>query len=289
MQIHIKNITFRFGSRLIFDNFSLSCGTGASLPDAAVPDARIPDGDNPLMLLGHSGCGKTTLLRLIAGLLQPESGSIHIDGFEDALDGEQPAEASAAGAAAQSAPKIAFVFQEPRLLPHLSALENTALPLENLMPQKAALERARYFLRLCAAEDIAGKLPGSLSGGQQHRIALARAWAYPAPLILMDEPFQSLDIPLRIQLMDAARSLLQTENRFVIAVTHAPREALYLGNRIAALGVPPHTDAAGARLYGSTASRIVFDEHVLIPLDNREFVSALTVDIEKRIVASLGR
>jgi NitT/TauT family transport system ATP-binding protein len=215
----INKLCFAFGDNVLFDRFSLELNAA----------------DSPVMVLGPSGCGKTTLLRLIAGLLTPASGSI-------------------------IAPQVSFAFQEPRLFPQLTTLENVALPLEAASLSKAAaLERAHYFLDMVSLSDKAGDYPSALSGGQAQRVSIARAFAYPAPLLLMDEPFQSLDIPLRIELMEMLRRALQSERtlqseralqdertlqrkaepRLLLAVTHDPREAIFLGKRVIVLGKTP--------------------------------------------------
>lgn len=197
--LSINNLCFAFGKNSLFEHFSL----------------ELNGADSPLMVMGPSGCGKTTLLRLIAGLLTPDSGHI-------------------------IAPKVSFVFQEPRLFPRLTALENISLPLEAALPSKAAsLERARYFLDLVSLSDRSDEYPSALSGGQAQRVSIARAFAYPAPLLLMDEPFQSLDIPLRIELMEMFRHALAVAPRFLFIVTHDPREAIFLGTRTIVLGKTP--------------------------------------------------
>jgi NitT/TauT family transport system ATP-binding protein len=165
-------------------------------------------------ILGPSGCGKTTLLRLMAGLLKPAAGQVH---------------AGACG----------MVFQEPRLIPWKTALENTALVFSGIFNEKEAHDRARHFLSLVNLENKALSLPRELSGGEQQRVNLARAFAFPAENLLMDEPFQSLDIPLRIQLMELTLSLLSQSPRLTVLVSHDPREALYLAKRIIVLGAPP--------------------------------------------------
>jgi NitT/TauT family transport system ATP-binding protein len=197
--VSIKNLSFGFAGTMIFNNFSLDL-----------------DDRGPTALLGASGCGKTTLLRLIAGLLKP-SGADPDRVIE--RDGD-----------------VSFVFQENRLLPWHTVLENVSLPLERRMGKAAARERAREFLRRVSLEDKAGAWPLELSGGQAQRVSFARAFACPAPIVLMDEPFQALDIPLRIRLMETARSLLEQEKRLAVVVTHDPREAIFLGRRILVLG-----------------------------------------------------
>jgi NitT/TauT family transport system ATP-binding protein len=199
MSISIKNLSFGFGEKLLFNNFSLDI-----------------DDRGPTALLGSSGCGKTTLLRLMAGLLKP-SGADPDSVVE--RDGD-----------------VSFVFQESRLLPWHTVLENVGLPLERSMGKRAARDRALQFLRRVSLEDKAGAYPAELSGGQAQRASFARAFAWPAPIILMDEPFQALDVPLRLQLMETARSLLEQEKRLAVVVTHDPREAIFLGRRILILG-----------------------------------------------------
>ncbi|MDR0597467.1 MAG: ABC transporter ATP-binding protein [Treponema sp.] len=173
----------------------------------------IDDG-GPVALLGASGCGKTTLLRLMAGLLKPSAG----------------------GSVIERTGEVSFVFQEHRLLPWYTVLENVSLPVERSMGRAAARDRALQFLCRVSLEDKAGAYPAELSGGQAQRASFARAFACPAPIILMDEPFQALDIPLRIRLMETTRSLLEQEKRLAVLVTHDPREAIFLGRRILVLG-----------------------------------------------------
>jgi ABC-type nitrate/sulfonate/bicarbonate transport system ATPase subunit len=245
-------LSFGFNSRPIFKDFSLELG-----------------GVNPVFILGPSGCGKTTLLRLIAGLLSPQAGNVKIEAGIAAVRADAPdAGTPTVGAAS-------FVFQEPRLLPRLNVLENVTLPLVRLLGRSEAESRARFFLRESSMPDYLSAYPGELSGGQRQRVSIARAWAYPAPLILMDEPFQSLDIPLRIQLMDAVRQLLRAESRFVIAVTHDPREAIYLGRRIIVLG-------SGANGF----SNVVFDEKIEASGERCGF--APENSLEQRLISCLS-
>ena len=199
MTISIKNLSFGFAGKMLFNNFSLDL-----------------DDRGPTALLGSSGCGKTTLLRLMAGLLKPS--------------GADPDSVIERGG------EVSFVFQENRLLPWYTALENVSLPIERSMGKAAARERAREFLRRVSLEDRADAWPSELSGGQAQRASFARAFACPAPIVLMDEPFQALDIPLRLQLMESARSLLEQEKRLAVVVTHDPREAIFLARRILILG-----------------------------------------------------
>jgi NitT/TauT family transport system ATP-binding protein len=168
---------------------------------------------------------------------------------------------------------VSFMFQEPRLLPWKTALENVILPLKKLMGKAEAADRARRFLSLVGLSDRAGAYPRELSGGQCQRISMARAFAYPSDLILMDEPFQSLDIPLRKQLMELSLSLLAGSPRRMAAVTHEPREAVFLGRRIIVLGEPPRG--------------IVFDERLNLSPEDRRYGSEAWIRMEARLLSVL--
>jgi ABC-type nitrate/sulfonate/bicarbonate transport system ATPase subunit len=180
----------------------------------------------PTVFLGPSGCGKTTLLRLIAGLLKPATGMITID------DNTPPTNHDASVMCdVQTAQKISFAFQEPRLLPTRTIEQNITIFLNDVFQKDEAEKRARFFLDFFEIAGYRKSFPHELSGGQQQRASLARAFAYPAGIILLDEPFQSLDFPLRFALIEKTKKLLHDENRFCVAVTHDPREAVYMGER----------------------------------------------------------
>jgi NitT/TauT family transport system ATP-binding protein len=218
---------------------------------------------NPVVILGPSGSGKTTLLKLMAGLLAPETEN------RDHRAGVSPAE----NTAFVNALSGSFVFQESRLIPWLSALENVYLPLKRTMGREDGEKRARNFLELVSLAGKIGALPGELSGGEQQRVSIARAFAYPAPVIYLDEPFQSLDIPLKLELLEMTRSLIEREGRLAVVVTHDPREAVFLGRRIIVLG----KNAAG----------IVFDERVDILPEERAFGTEAQGRLEARLLSVL--
>ncbi|MDR0629249.1 MAG: ATP-binding cassette domain-containing protein [Treponema sp.] len=236
-RIGFEKVSFGFGETLIFDRLSLELGM-----------------ENPVVILGPSGCGKTTLLRLGAGLLLPWSGDIAY------IPGDAPVVCS-------------VVFQEPRLLPWFTVLENVLIPLKAGFSRTHAEARARHFLELVSLQDKAGVYPEELSGGQRQRVSIARAFAYPAQFLFMDEPFQSLDIPLRIELMEMTLGLLKAEPRLCIAVTHDPREALVLGQRIIILRKPP--------------GGICFDETIRLSPEDRQYASAAQSHWEQRILKVL--
>jgi ABC-type nitrate/sulfonate/bicarbonate transport system ATPase subunit len=258
--ISVRRLDFGYGDNRIFNGLNLELGE-----------------ENPVVILGPSGCGKTTLLFLIAGLRKPQGGEIVFrDGRPDGCpDGCPDGRRNPAAPSGPSGPPAALVFQEPRLLPWMTALENTALPLLRPFGKQGGRERALHFLELAGLAGKAGSLPAELSGGQQQRVNLARAFAFPSPVILLDEPFQSLDIPLKVGLMDLVMTMLEQEQgRLVVAVTHDPREAVYLGRRIIVLG------GAGPGVVP------VFDE--ALNLESRSYGSPAQAALEQRLLARIS-
>lgn len=173
-------------------------------------------------LVGPSGAGKTTLLNLIAGLDQQMEGNISLH-----CDKSPPRE-----------PKISFMFQEPRLMPWLSVVQN----LELVLPESARGRQARAWpdlLALVGLTECERLFPNQLSGGMQRRVALLRAFIVEPDLLLMDEPFQSLDAPTAQQLRIVLQNLWQRTRPTVLFVTHSLREAISLSDRILFLSGPP--------------------------------------------------
>ena len=254
MKIGIRDLSFGYTASLLFDNLS----------------AELDGGKNgrPLVILGTSGCGKTTLLKLLGGLLKPRSGRVLFS------DGSATGFADSAGLSARTS----FMFQESRLLPWLTVEQNICLPLEKDFGKKEARERARHFLSLVFLEEKATAFPRQLSGGQAQRVSMARAFAWPSAALFMDEPFQSLDIPLRMNLMEICLSLNGLENhggnRLLVAVTHDPREAIYMGGRIVILG------AAG--------QGIVFDRNIDLSAEDRAYGSSTAGVLEREMLGYLA-
>lgn len=206
---------------ILFEQVSLEFGSSGALRDV---DVSIPRGE-VLVLLGPSGCGKTTLLRLIAGLLRPSKGRVLVNG--------QPPEAGQGSA---------MVFQNFRLLPWKTVAENLAFALPHLSTTERAA-RVEHYLQLVGLHRFADRFPKTLSGGMQQRVALARALAAEPDILLMDEPFASLDAQSRELMQDEvtklARSGDQGAARTIIFVTHSVDEALVLGDRVALMSPRP--------------------------------------------------
>ncbi|MEU4511282.1 ABC transporter ATP-binding protein [Nonomuraea wenchangensis] len=176
-----------------------------------------------LCLLGSSGCGKSTTLRMIAGFVQPDSGSVLIDGVD--VSGYGP-----------DARPTSMVFQDYAIFPHLTVAENIEF---GLKAQKLAKdERARRTgeaLDLVGLTGLGGRRPNELSGGQQQRVAVARSLAVRPSVLLMDEPLSNLDAKTRIQLRTQLREIQRDTGTTIVYVTHDQEEALALGDRIAVM------------------------------------------------------
>ncbi len=177
-------------------------------------------------LLGASGSGKSTLLRIIAGLEPLQSGAISFAGKPLAQPGAEPP---------ADTRQFGMVFQDHVLFPHMSVGENVNFGLTHLPPEQAR-QRVRDQLALVGLDGFAERYPHTLSGGQQQRIALARALAPQPLLMLLDEPFASVDSTLRRQLREDTRRALRRANVPAIVVTHDAQEAMELADRIAVMG-----------------------------------------------------
>jgi iron(III) transport system ATP-binding protein len=178
-----------------------------------------------LALLGPSGCGKTTALRIIAGLESPDAGTVTVRGRIVGGDGHAvPAEDRGIG----------IVFQDYALFPHLTVADNVGFGLPKL-DGGARRARVAEVLDLVGMSGLEGRYPHELSGGQQQRVAVARAMA-PAPaLMLLDEPFSSLDADLRAQMRDEIERILRSTGTTTVFVTHDQEEAFTLADRVGVL------------------------------------------------------
>lgn len=178
-----------------------------------------------MALVGPSGCGKTSTLRLIAGLDRPDCGWIRINGQLVQSDVVHvPVERRGVG----------MVFQDHALFPHLSVSDNVAFGLRG-RKRSDVRERVGEMLALVGLESMVKRYPHELSGGERQRVALARALAPKPALILMDEPFSSLDSDLRSEVREQVRAILKRIQASVVFVTHDQDEALYIGDRLAVM------------------------------------------------------
>ena len=174
-------------------------------------------------LVGASGCGKTTTLKLIAGLLNPGAGTISIDG--QSMHGI-PAEKRRAG----------MVFQKPLLFPYLSVEENVGFSLKMRgAPRPEIVDRVREALAMVRLEGYGSRRPSQLSGGEEQRVALARALVGDPRILLLDEPFAALDETLRVEIRSLVRAIQRKLRITAIFVTHDQAEAAAMAHRIAFL------------------------------------------------------
>jgi len=181
-----------------------------------------------IALVGESGCGKTTLLRLLAGLDTPTTGSVMLG--QHTIQGP--------------APEVGLVFQRPVLLPWRTVLDNVVLPAELArQPRQEARQRALQWLTVLGLRDFAGYRPGQLSGGMQQRVALARTLLRDPAVLLMDEPFGALDAITRAQMHGELLRLAQHGGRTVVFITHDITEAVLLADRVLLLSPRPGTIA----------------------------------------------
>lgn len=203
-----ENVSVRLGRTLVLDDFSLSLEPGEIV-----------------CLLGESGSGKSTALRVAAGVQRIDSGRVRInDAVMSAPDRHVPPDRRGVG----------LMFQDFALFPHLSVLGNVLFGLRQL-DRRGALSQARAALRRVGLEGREADYPHMLSGGQQQRLALARSVAPRPGLLLLDEPFSSLDARLRETVRGETLAVLRETHATSLIVTHDPEEAMLLGDRVALL------------------------------------------------------
>ena len=177
-----------------------------------------------LCIVGPSGCGKTTLLRCIGGLLTPSSGEVLIDG--------EPIRAPREG--------VAIVFQHFGLLPWKTVVDNVAFGLRIArLPRQRVAEKVEHYIHLVGLAGFENHYPYQLSGGMQQRVGLARALAIDPEILLMDEPFASVDAQTREVLQEELLQLHDRERKTMIFITHSIDEAIILGDRVAVMASRP--------------------------------------------------
>jgi ABC-type nitrate/sulfonate/bicarbonate transport system ATPase subunit len=177
-----------------------------------------------LCICGPSGCGKTTLLDILSGLLKPTEGSVLLDG--ESVDPKKHS--------------ISFVFQEPSTLPWLTVWENIATGLKiKKLPRDEIKKKVDEVIRIVGLGGFENFYPHQISGGMKQRVSIARAFATDADLILMDEPFVSLDQPTRERMQQEVLDIWKNLRRTIVFVTHNLEEAVFLGDRVVILSEKP--------------------------------------------------
>ena len=203
-RLQVQGLARRFGGRTVVDDVSFALQAG-----------------QVTCLLGQSGCGKSTTLRIIAGVDRQDAGTVAIDGASvSGPDGHTPPEKRSVG----------LMFQDFALFPHLSVAENVAFGLPRKDPDRQ--RRVDEMLERVSLSGFGAKYPHELSGGEQQRVALVRALAPRPRIMLMDEPFSGLDERLRDGIRDETLALLKEEGTAVLLVTHEPHEAMRMADEI---------------------------------------------------------
>lgn len=200
MNIEVKNLKKTFGEKVIFDNFSIE-----------IRKNKVN------CILGKSGCGKSTFLNILAETVTKDLGTI------SGIDNKN----------------ISYIFQEDRLIEWLTVEENINIILKKIYSGEELKSICKKYLSMVGMEKEIKNYPNKLSGGMRQRVNIARAFAYPSSLILMDEPFKSLDIKNKFLIMENFKVILEKDKRTVIFVTHDVDEALYLGDIIYIFGDNP--------------------------------------------------
>lgn len=190
----------------------------------ALHDISLQTDDHEFIaIVGPSGCGKTTLLRIVAGLEQPDSGSVLMD--DQAIEHRSPRDRD-----------VAMVFQGESLYPHLSAFNNIAFPLRmRRVPATEIQARVEETAEQLSIAELLKRMPNELSGGQRQRVAIGRALVRKPKVFLMDEPFSHLDTHLRRQLREELLRLRENWDATTLFVTHDHQEATALGQRVAVI------------------------------------------------------
>ena len=229
--IRLLNIKKSFNNLTVLDNI----------------DMKFEEG-SVTAILGPSGCGKTTLLRIVAGLISADAGEI------TGTDGKN----------------LSFLFQEPRLLPWKNAWKNLELVLPDDLDKEARRKKCFEMLELVGLKGYENHFPSELSGGMCQRLAMARAFIIQSDILLMDEPFQSLDLKRRGQMISLFRSLWVKKRPLTIMVTHDVQEALLLSDKVYVLSEKP--------------TGILAEIHNPVPFKERTVKNERLYELEKDII-----
>jgi nitrate/nitrite transport system ATP-binding protein len=207
--LEIFNVSKSFGSYTVLKDINLLINKGEFIS-----------------LIGHSGCGKSTLLSIVAGLTEPTTGSVILDGKEVVSPG----------------PDRAVVFQNYSLLPWLSVWDNVMVAVKSVLKglsKKEMEERVKHYLNLVGVYEHRHKKPSQISGGMKQRVAIARALAVEPKVLLLDEPFGALDALTKAILQDELLRIWEESKLTCIMVTHDIEEALYLSDKVVVLSNGP--------------------------------------------------
>lgn len=202
MKLEINELTKRYNDKIIFDKFSIDFLS-----------------DKVNCIVGQSGCGKSTLLNIIAGLIPKDGGIIQEININD----------------------ISYIFQEDRLIEWLTIYDNLKISLRRYIKKNELDNRINYILESIDLKDIKDKYPSQLSGGMRQRVNIARAIGKPSRVILMDEPFKSLDYKIKYSIIDKFKNIIVNDKRIIVIVTHDVEEAIYFNGRIIVMGGKPAT------------------------------------------------
>ncbi|MBN1068490.1 ABC transporter ATP-binding protein [Clostridium botulinum] len=200
MKIEIKNLSKAYNNEIVFERFNLT-----------LENSKVN------CIVGKSGCGKSTLLNMLAGILKFDDGEI----------------------SGITKNEVSYIFQEDRLIEWLTVEENLIFALKKYYDKLELKEKIKSILSLLGLEDVKNKYPEELSGGMKQRVNIARAFGKPSKIILMDEPFKSLDYTLKYKIIDEFKNIMLNENRTVVLVTHDVDEAIYFNGNIIVFGERP--------------------------------------------------
>ena len=239
---------------LEIENLTHIYGRGGPNPHHAIDGLRLRVAEGELLcIVGPSGCGKSTLLRSIAGLITPTGGQIRVEGE----------------LVRQTPDNLAVVFQDysRSLFPWMSVADNVALPLRRRgLDKRARRAAAQEALQSVGLEHAGRKYPFQLSGGMQQRVAIARALAYRPALMLMDEPFGSVDAQTREDLEDLVLQVRNHHRMTIVLITHDIDESVYLGDRVVVLSKAP------ARVVGDLGVKLPAPRDQITTREHPDFV-----------------